>query len=123
MVQLQIQALLGISAEQYAEHVWDMGLRYAYHYTNEDDQAVRLMTQCKSYWSWWQNQFDLIDQRFLACYSSFRTPEAQQAMYQAWQYEHTPECLKAFPGALVMEETYARMIGEAFDELRDRRAV
>lgn len=123
MVQQKIQAMLGITAEQYAEHVWDLGIRYAYFYTNEDDEAVRLMTQCKSYWNWWQNQFDLIDQRFLACYIGFKTPEAQQAMYQAWLYDHSPECLRAFPGAQVMEETYARMIGEAFDELKDRRAV
>lgn len=123
MVQQRIQKLLGITADQYAEYVWDLGLKYAYHYTNEDDEAVRFMTQCKSYWAWWQNQFDLIDEQFIACYGRFENPASREAIINAWLYDHSPSSLRAFPGSMVMEETYARMIGEAFDEANSRRVA
>lgn len=116
LVKAQILQLVGLTEEDYNVLVWERGLGYAYHYTNQDDEAVRYMTKAKSYWQWWTNQWMLIDQRFLNCYSRYRNPSAQEAIRDAWFHEHDIESMVAYPGRAVLEETFACMIGKMIDE-------
>lgn len=116
-VKMKIIALVGISEVDYNVLVWKLGLQYAYHYTDNDDEAVRFMTKTASFWQWWKNQWMLVDQRFLLGYSRYQSAAATNAMYDFWVSEHQPASLAVFPGKLVLEDTYSMMMSKAIDEL------
>lgn len=109
----------GIDEEQYAEYVWDLGIRYAYFYTNEDDEAVRWITQTSSYWEWYKNQWAIIDQVFEKLIDNLAYPNdvTKKGLKDLWLKKHSPEQMVAIPGKYVMDRAWEIMITAMNKEL------
>lgn len=128
--QHNIQRITGITADDYSKYVYELGLKYALHYTNGDEQGVDWMTATKSFWAWWKNQFENVDNRFLQVAATFEpvnTLDNHQRMHRKktlrtlWLAMHKPEVMEFFPGKNVMEETYTLMLHQASKEAYAKR--
>ncbi len=110
----QVLSLTGCTAETYHDTVYELGVKYAQHYTNHKEEDVRFLTQTKSYWDWWTNQFEIIDRKFLSY--NFARSNNCRVLFKTWLRMHVPEEMVAFPGKQILEDSYALMIGNLFKE-------
>ncbi len=110
----EILILTGCSEALYHDTVYELGLKYAEHYTNHKEEDVRFLVETKSYWSWWANQFEIIDRKFLS--QGFERCNDSKVLFNTWLRMHVPEEMVAFPGKQVLEDSYALMIGNLFKE-------
>lgn len=105
-VQQQIMQQLGISAEAYFDALFDAGIAYA-----EANSFCAVIAQAKThsqmYWAWYENQFAITDEVFLANYQ-YNGADARLRQYlrAEWQKAHAPENIKAFPPAIIYTKTH-----------------
>lgn len=104
-----ILELTGFSIEEYAELVWDTGIRFAYLYTNEDDWAVRIMTQTSHYWSWWRNQWNIVDTAILEDREKRDGTPTKEFYRRQYLIRHSLKNMVATPNQMVMDATYSAM--------------
>ena len=120
MTQQQLQQAIleitGITAAEYAEIVWDTGIRFAYLITNEDDWAVRAFTQTTEYWTWWKQHWATVDARILA-QSTQRTNADKQFYKQQYLRCHQLTEMVATTRDAEVQHTYDNMTTKIWREL------
>lgn len=103
---------LGISRETYAEIVFDTGLKFLDHITRNDTVISKEMAETSIYWTWFKNQFELIDMHFIATHLNevkVHTPLLKKALFKTWLWMHKPTEMKAFPNQKMFAKAYDRM--------------
>ncbi len=82
----------------------------------EDDFAITAMRKSKYFWRWWTTQWDrrnrVLIHEFQFNEHTRLTREQRFDMREVFALTHCVENLNVYPNRLVMEQTYAIMIGE-----------
>ncbi len=103
---------LGISPDTYSEIVFDTGIKFLEYITKKDTAITKEMSEHKVFWTWYTNQFELIDMRFIGDHLTDQkvlTPLLKKALFKTWLFMHQPREMKAFPNAKLFANTYERM--------------
>jgi hypothetical protein len=115
-----IQRLTGITEEQWSQLVFDYGLEFL-ETLMQSQQWVDAVSKTKSYWSWWRNQWEIIDLRFVGTWGQFNPTAGGMARLKTeYQRIHSPEAMHVFPGKNVIAEAlpgFKTMLGSAMDQI------
>ncbi|MBX7204179.1 MAG: hypothetical protein K1X81_02030 [Bacteroidia bacterium] len=105
-IQERITAMVGVSADDYARLVFETGIEYAGMLTGGNEQAVSRVIQTKTFWKWFKNQWQQIDEVFLAAYriADRNDSDVRESLRLMWIEEHNPEAIKAKPVKQVVDE-------------------
>ncbi len=91
----------------------------------EDEHAVQAMRKSRFFWKWWINQWDRRNRILLhdiGYDESTRICREERYIFrQLLNSTHSAENLNVYPNRIVMDDTYAIMIGEVHDELHRKK--
>ncbi|TAN15158.1 MAG: hypothetical protein EPN37_10300 [Chitinophagaceae bacterium] len=107
----RILELLTWDELQYGEFQMKMGEAWLRHYLGNDAYGIEYLVKDRMFWKWWINQWNHRDESFLTYAASL----TYSARINKYEYLHSPKLLHARPHSCVLEESYARMIGELLD--------
>jgi len=102
---------IGISSDEYAKTIWEMGNKYCRIHIN-DDLGERLVMRSKNFWFWFQNQWNIKDIEVLAMIEVI--PMDVRKKY--WLRAHCPCNAVAYPGKEVWSEVHEAAIAEMIAE-------
>lgn len=110
-VRIQIQALLQWTEVEYGEFQMHQGEAWLEHWLGKDAYGIKYLVTDRMFWRWWINHWDARDADFITY--ARRLPLAERrGRYQAL---NSPELLNKRPHKCVLEDSYARMMGELLD--------
>jgi len=110
----QVCRILKWTELQYAEFQQETGIKYLRLYIPDDQAGADMLIRSRIYWQWWINHWQYRDASFLLATVETLPVEDRRFLYKA---VHEPEDLlsKFYPGKVVLDESYAEMIGRLFD--------
>lgn len=108
---------INITEDQYNQFVYDSGINYAEYYT-QDTEAAKWITETKAYWSWYKNQFAIIDDLFMAKFKDYPMNERSILLLQKrWYNSHNPANMVAYPNKAILERAWELMISAMNKEI------
>ena len=114
----QICRAIGWDADQYRLHQFETGMSYLEHYLKGDHQGVQMLSRTKTFWVWWCRQWErrnrILLHKLNKKHRFATTPKAD--FKKLYEQVHHHECLSVYPGRVVMEKSYAEMMGQLIDE-------
>ena len=120
-IQAAVMSLTGITWDEYTEQQEQLGIAYLFTYTGGDTLGVNLTCRTQAYWLWYNNQWDIIDLKFLNSYRYTGEGHPDKAtrrwLKNEWITAHQPEQMNSYPGKYVIDAAWAAMMGEAIDEI------
>jgi hypothetical protein len=104
--------LIGITVEQYNELIYQCAEQYLSGFMPSYPQVVTQIMKSPQFWSWWIHHWQQRDKEFIELNSE--TVESMGTRFMLYQETHDCQTLLAaiYLNGQVLEETYARMIGE-----------
>lgn len=123
--------LLNITDEEYMNYVLDKAEVWLTMYLGDDEWSKTRVMETKSFWLWWENQWNIRNNQLLnSLYElmyncgedirhirDYRYDFKKQALVlEMFNNVHSIQNLNIKPNRMVMDETYAKMIGRAIDE-------
>lgn len=114
--QQRIQQLICWDELQYGEFVYECGLQYLQALIRDNQEAIAALECSRIFWSWWRNHWAIRDKQFLGKVNIY-APASGILMF--YQHYNNPRKLsgRIWPNAVVLHESYARMIGEFNDAI------
>jgi len=116
MSQHRIQQLLGWNELQYAQFVYDTGCAYLQAYIPGNEEAIAALERSRVYWAWWKNHWQQRDRQFLQTVNPYAPAQVILTFYERYNNAHRLAG-RVWPNAVVLNDSYARMIGEFNDEI------
>lgn len=116
-LQLKIMRLCNINEMHYAEIVFEYGIAFLEHYTGGDHWAVNQLSQTKSYWNWYKQQWFVIDKVFYEYYAVYEGHIKSERMLHIWLEEHGAKKITAYPPSELFHSTYSQMFDQAVKEV------
>jgi hypothetical protein len=113
--QQKICAILQWKEEQHSQMVYDNGLSFLVHYLPmESEFMINCITSSRIFWNWWRLHWNARDEQFASLYFNLVRLKDAEDLYKEL---HNPKTLaySIYPDGVVLEETYAKMIGELND--------
>lgn len=112
---------MNMSADEYSQLVFDNAYAYLNRIIPNDQLGMDLLTKSKAFWAWWQNQWNRRDRIFireidLHDVQHIVSPDASTLMRELYFETHSVEGITVFPSRMILEESYAVMIGQVFKE-------
>jgi hypothetical protein len=105
-----IMTALRWSELEYSNFQMETGFEYLEQYIPTDKLGIHMLTRSRVFWNWWKNHWAQRDEEFL----EIICPNTQaQTLQRLYQKTHNPKRLidTIYPNAVVLEESYAVMIG------------
>lgn len=108
----QIQSLLGWDDLTYCEVQYRMGLRYLNEVLMPGPGTKAYLERSALYWQWWIGEWNRHDHHIVipALRHGFTEP------VRDYIYSHSPEFLLLHPSYPAMEESYAYMLGNIYNQ-------
>lgn len=115
-VQQQVQRLLGWTELEYADFQYEQGIAYLQAYIPNDQHGIDILLREKIYWNWWKNHWAIRDQDFIDV-ADDGTSCSHKTLCNLYRKFHSVKLLvdTIFPNAVVLGESYAKMIGQIQD--------
>lgn len=110
-----------ISLDDYNTHVFNQAAAYLDGIIGTDEHAKSRLMQSPHFWSWWQRQWDNREERFVLVHDLDKLvgdPDLIELIAELWYDLHSIESLNIRPNRMVLESSYAVMIGEVFDHAK-----
>jgi hypothetical protein len=109
-----ICALLKCTNEQYAELVYNEGLKYLKHYLPDDPEGREMLNRSRVFWNWWKNHFANRDEEFKGMVEAHpllptHREEIMRQLYLNYN-DGRQLALNLHPQSVVLEESYSDMI-------------
>lgn len=122
-VQQPVLKAIGWTDEQYSQFIYDMALAYLNAFIPHYPQVVEQITASKTFWSWWLGHWQLRDMEFME--SIYNCDEGVDSRIEVYKSIHDPETLvrAIYLNGVVLQESYAKMIGEVTDEQHTKKMV
>jgi len=118
-IKQEIQRLLNIDELHYGNLLMDKAYEYLNSIMRLDAWGIKILTSCPMFWKWWVNQWEHTDRIWYFDTKMegrmYLTTQQQMDYRQSYDNMHAVELMVAYPNKLVMEETYAIMVGEIID--------
>lgn len=113
----EILKLLKWTELEYNQFIYDNGVAYLQQYIPSDEQGIAALERSRIYWNWWRNHWYQRDYQFMRKVNRSAPLEGIREYYRHF---NNPKKLAAgiWPNAVVLNESYARMIGEYNKNLR-----
>lgn len=119
-----ITTYLSISAALYNELLFETGMQKLEIWLGVRSKFVPLVSQLPIYWAWYQNQFELIDNAFLAMHTEpVMGPRHRARLVDTWKEAHSPERMVAYPNSKAINKEIAAFVGKSIDQLHSKEAV
>jgi hypothetical protein len=117
-----LRELLGISETDYNNLVLDSAVDYLNrNLLSSDTSAKSSMLTATSFWKWWVNQFErrnsIIVYEFGYTEVTRITRDERFHLREVFDAMHSVHAINVWPNRIVIEETYAIMMGEVLDEV------
>jgi hypothetical protein len=112
IVQKKVMAVMGWNETEYANYIMECGYAYLRHYIpNETEAMIQCITHSRIFWNWWKLEWHARDTAFASHYYKLIKIDCAKEIYHN---EHDPRTLAAciYPNGVVLEESYAIMIGK-----------
>lgn len=106
----QIIQLCLIDEDIYNTVRYNTGEAFAESYLGNDHDAATIVMTHPAYWAWWNNQFELTNEKFLKQYGNARLDDKK--FFDLWCKAHAPEAVIAFPGQYVIEKAMSHVWDE-----------
>lgn len=105
--------LLKWTDQEYAEYQYNNGIEFLDHYIPDDPTAADQLIRSRIYWAWWRNQWMLRD----AVYINATHIHRLCPLVESYKVMHDPRDLASslYIGRVILEQSYAEMIGRLFD--------
>lgn len=106
----------------YHNYVMDVAYEYLDHYVGKDHFGKNVLLNSKSFWTWWRIQWNrrnriFINETRLNEVVAIIQPEDSKLIKELYLEIHTVSEIQVYPNRIVMEQSYAEMIGKVFDEV------
>lgn len=113
--------LMGLDALEYHNHVMDVAYEYLEKNIGKDKFGKNLLLNSKSFWVWWRIQWDrrnrlFIHEASLGGVDHIIQPDTRTMIKDLYMETHSVNEIHVYPSRMVMEDSYAKMIGQVFDE-------
>ena len=107
----KIMQLLCWTELEYAQFQYESGLKYLRTYIPGDEAGIYALERSRIFWSWWKNHWAQRDAQYVANINEANSV-ARMREYYIWFND--PEYLikTIYPNAIVLHDSYARMIDE-----------
>lgn len=114
-----VMRLLDCDELQYNRLQFEEGVKYLQTYLNGDSASVAMMEQSRTFWNWWRNHWSNRDELFMTLHEQNPICRTEIARQLYMQYNRGRMLAKSIhPNAIVLNESYAVMIGELIEEQR-----
>lgn len=107
----RVMSILRWNELEYATFIHETGLEYLELYIPGDRQGIDALSRSRIFWNWWKNHWAIRDQQFLdEMDKDIEHSFIPKALYE---FYHSADMLSSsiFPNAVVLENSYAKMIG------------
>ncbi len=110
-----------VSELDYNTHVMDVAYEYLEKNISKDVFGINFLLASKSFWIWWSIQWDrrnriFINETRLNEVVAIIQPDARNMIRELYMETHCVSEIHVYPNRMVMEQSYAEMIGKAFKE-------
>lgn len=112
----EVLELLGWDELEYGQFIYDTGLEYLPAYIPGNAAAIAALERSRIFWAWWKNHWRQRDEEFLAKVNRCESPEAIR-FYYGWKHNPKRLATKFTPNSVVLDDSYAEMIGQFNDEI------
>lgn len=112
---LTIQEILHIDSDQYNQIVFDRALEYLTKILDGDAWAFEHLVKAKTFWEWWKRQWVCREFAFIQLHQLDKIShdaDVQEIVTGLWAELHSIDALNIRPNNIVMEATFAEMMGE-----------
>lgn len=108
--------LLQMTELQYGQMQYDEGLNYLRTYIPSDEWGQDILLRSRIFWQWWINHWELRDRCFI--HISKIEMKTLCIMREVYAQSHDGRALakNIHPNGVVMDASYAEMIGRLVDE-------
>lgn len=112
-----IQQLLHWDELAYNQYIYECGMQYLHEYIVSEPLAIAALERSRIFWAWWRNHWSIRDKQFLA---KVNIHAPADGILKFYEHFNNPRKLarSVWPNAVVLHDSYARMIGEFNDELK-----
>ena len=107
--QQSVMEIMGWSDMDYATFIHETGLAYLDQYAQHDQAGIDALNRSRIFWNWWKNQWAIRDAQYLTIYDNFSTENWEPLYRQMHGVDELTNSI--YPNAVVLEESYAQMIG------------
>ncbi len=105
--------LLKCTEEQYAELVYNEGLKYLKYYLPCDPDGQKMLSRSRVFWNWWKNHFTNRDEEFHLLHEKYPICDTELVRQLYLQYNDGKQLAENLhPQSVVLEESYSDMIHE-----------
>ena len=122
-----LMKLMEVSPLEYHNHVMDNAYVWLDHQIGRDIFGKEVMLYSQFFWAWWTNQWNrrnriFINRLQLNDVKHILQPNVVRALKEEYQRVHSVEALNIYPSRVVIEASYAVMVGKVIDnELKVKR--
>jgi hypothetical protein len=104
--------ILKCTQEQYAELVYNEGLKYLKYYLPDDAEGREMLKRARVFWNWWKNHFTNRDELFIDMYNKYDLTNNTEEVLQLYLNYHDGQqlALNLHPQSVVLEESYKDML-------------
>lgn len=108
---------------EYNNLVMDVAYNYLDVNLGKDIFGKEVLLNSRSFWTWWKIQWDrrnriFINETRLMEVVAIIQPDARNLLRELYFETHSPAEINVYPSRLVMEMSYAQMIGNVFHEIQ-----
>jgi len=113
--------ILELSDQDYGNMVFEQAYAYMQKIIPTDHVGMDYLSKNALFWAWWENQWNRRDAIFinrwkLSTINYILQPPVLRSLKAEYYEAHDIETLNIYPNRIVMDETYAIMIGQLIDK-------
>lgn len=118
--------LLDRTEQQYEDMIFERAYEYLDSYLNGDQDGARILTASRYFWKWWAMHWATRNRRFICDFMLEKidhviSPSAIRMLREEYDLVHSVASLKIYPNRIVLDQSYAVMVGEMIDNEHNRK--
>ncbi|MBT1702926.1 hypothetical protein [Chryseosolibacter indicus] len=103
--------ILNCTQDQYAELVYNEGLKYLKYFLPDDADGQKMLSSSRVFWNWWKNHFINRDEKFIALSGKYPIQDKEMLLQLYLNYNDGKQLAQNLhPQSVVLEESYSEMI-------------
>lgn len=116
----EILSAIGLNEDEYSMAVFNTAMEYL---EEKAKQWAFDISQTKTFWSWWQYQWNIIDDIFYSELKNATEPWSVDIAHYIWSDDHKMDLRKTPIPSTIWDEFYSNMMHEATKEIKAKEAV
>jgi len=118
-----LQGIMAMSADAYNQHVYDVAIDYLHQVLELDQWGQDQLQAASHFWVWWQEQWArrnniLVNEFGIAEMDKADFEHYREVITAEFNKIHSLNSLNIYPDRIVMENSFADMIGIMIDQTK-----